>query len=200
MKEIPILDIPILLASASPRRKFLLQEAGFKLRVLPANIEETFPENMPFQEVPVYLSKKKATALINSLHREEIILAADSIVVLKDEVLGKPDNREEAIAMLTSLSNTGHLVVTGVSLMNLEKELSFSATSEVWFNTLSMKEIEYYVDHFHPWDKAGSYGIQEWIGWCKVKEIQGSYSNIMGLPMALVYEKLHEFVAENGSS
>ncbi|MCB0667871.1 MAG: septum formation protein Maf [Saprospiraceae bacterium] len=200
MKEIPILRVPILLASASPRRKFLLQEAGFKLRVLPANIEETFPENMPFQEVPVYLSKKKATALLSSLNAKEIILAADSIVVLKNEVLGKPDNRDEAVTMLNSLSNTSHLVITGVSLMNLEKALSFSATSEVRFNSLSMEEIEYYVDHFHPWDKAGSYGIQEWIGWCKIKEIQGSYSNIMGLPMALVYEKLQEFVAEYGSS
>lgn len=194
MNHLRILDTPILLGSASPRRKFLLEEAGFTLRIIPANIDETFPEDMSPQAVPEYLAIRKAYALMPFLEPGEVVLAADSVVILNDAVLGKPEDRNSAIQMLQELSAKQHDVITGVCLKNQDKERTFSARSTVTFQELSVDEISYYVDHFKPYDKAGAYGIQEWIGWCKIKEIQGSYSNIMGLPVALVYEKLLEFI------
>ena len=194
MTDLNVLKIPLLLASASPRRKYLLEEAGFSLRIIPADIEETYPEDLSPYEVPAYLSHKKGNTLLPFLETGEVILAADSVVILEDRILGKPQDRSSAIEMLQRLSNQKHEVVTGVTLMNAEKEMSFSNLSEVFFHPLNAEEIEYYVDHYHPFDKAGSYGIQEWIGWCKIRKINGSYSNIMGLPVSLVYEKLQDFM------
>ncbi|MCB0686276.1 MAG: septum formation protein Maf [Saprospiraceae bacterium] len=194
MKGSNVLKLPILLGSASPRRKHLLQEAGFRFRVVPADIDEVFPEDMPPREVPVFLAEKKAEALAKQREKGEIILTADSVVILKNQVLGKPNQREEAVEMLMLLSGRPHEVITGVTLLNETKKVSFSALSRVHFSSFSLEEVEYYVDHYKPYDKAGSYGIQEWLGWCKVVQIEGSYSNIMGLPVAMVYDRLHDFL------
>jgi septum formation protein len=131
---------------------------------------------------------------LNQIIGNETILAADSIVVINDLILGKPADRSDALEMLTLLSGKTHEVITGVCLLNHLQQMTFSCTSEVTFYSLTDTETTYYVDQFKPYDKAGSYGVQEWLGWCKILSIRGSYSNIMGLPMAMVYEKLQQFV------
>lgn len=199
MKTLPILDIPILLASASPRRKHLLQEAGFQIRIVHPDIEETYPEDLPPDQVPLFIAQKKALAVIKAHQPGEVVLAADSVVILEDMVLGKPESNDHAVEMLESLAGRMHLVVTGVTLMDPERTSSFSSTSEVYFHPMNTDEIRYYVNHYRPYDKAGSYGIQEWIGWCKIKEIRGSYSNIMGLPVAQVYERMEAFYKNDAS-
>ncbi|MBK8506278.1 MAG: septum formation protein Maf [Saprospiraceae bacterium] len=188
-----LLETPILLASGSPRRRYLLEEAGFTPRVIPPDVDETYPEMMSPTEVPLYLAKLKAKTLLKEIRNNETILAADSIVVVNDLILGKPDDRADAIQMLTLLSGQTHQVITGVCLLSREQEMTFSCTSEVSFYSLTNTEIEYYIDRFKPYDKAGSYGVQEWLGWCKIRSIKGSYSNIMGLPMAMTYHKLQQF-------
>ena len=186
------LDYSLVLASGSPRRKELLAKTNIPFRVASVDTEESYPDKLPTEEVAEYLAIKKAKAAAHLLEVNEILLAADTVVILDDQIYGKPKNREEAISTLVKLSNRSHLVQTGVCLLNESKMISFSQNSEVHFDKLDIKEIEYYVDQYEPYDKAGSYALQEWIGFCKVNHISGVYDNIVGLPVQKVYENLRK--------
>lgn len=188
------LEIPILLASASPRRKFLLEQMALNVRIKPSHADETHPLGLENEKIPAHLAEKKATALLNEAKPEELIIAADSIVILGDAILEKPKNTEEAQQMLQSLSATTHRVVTGVCMLYKGKTRTFSSTSVVKMAPLTSEEIDFYIQQYQPFDKAGSYGIQEWIGWCKVESIQGSYANIMGLPTEKVYHEMRALI------
>lgn len=182
----------LILASKSPRRKELLEQAGFTFEIFSKEVEENYPESLPIEEVAVYLAVKKARESIEVLKKDSILLTADSVVIINKEIYGKPQNEKEAYNMLSSLSGKSHIVITGVCLKSLTKEVSFSSTSEVTMDKLNDEEIKYYVDKYKPYDKAGAYGVQEWIGLCKISGIKGTYTNIMGLPVDLVYKHLKE--------
>lgn len=189
-----ILQHKIILASKSPRRRQLLQQAGFEFEVRTREVEETFPPELPVEKVAAYLAMKKAEAVRDFLTGgDEIILTADSVVILNGKFYGKADNLADAAQMLRELSGNVHEVITGVCLLSAQKEVVFSGVSRVHFAELSEEEIQYYVHNYEVLDKAGSYAIQEWIGLCCIEKIEGSYSNIMGLPMELVYQRLKEF-------
>lgn len=181
----------IILASNSPRRKQLLSDLGvdYVVRTLP-DVDESYPESLVGEEIPAYISQTKAEAYRKTMHPDELIITADTIVWLDGKVLGKPANREEACAMLHQLSGKEHEVFTGVSLTTCSWQRTFTAATGVTFATLSEEEIEYYVDTYSPLDKAGSYGIQEWIGFIGVQGIRGSYFNVMGLPIQRLYREL----------
>ncbi len=183
----------IILASASPRRKLLLEECGFALDIKPMDVDETADGETPLNLVAEIIAIKKAEAALPLIQSDEIVLAADSVVVLGDKLFGKPHNRDDAFRMLASLSGKVHTVFTGVCLLDAVKRISFTSQTEVFMRPLSAEEIDWYIDHFKPYDKAGSYAIQEWIGLCKVPRIEGSHANIMGLPTDLVYEGLKQF-------
>lgn len=184
----------ILLGSKSPRRRELMQMMRIPFNVVTiSGVEETFPDDMPAEEVPLYLSGKKAEAYLKHLHGNEMIITADTLVILGNEILGKPHDSSDAIAMLRRLSGKTHKVVTGVTLATLEKSTSFSSVTEVTFAELTDDEIRYYVDTFRPLDKAGAYGIQEWIGGAAVEKIDGSFYNVMGLPVQRLYQALRNF-------
>ena len=176
----------IYLASKSTRRKELLQLMGLDHEILLKEVDESFPETLALTEVAEYIAQKKAHAF--DLLPESIIITADTVVILGTEILGKPADRAEALIMLKKLSGKMHLVVTGVTIKSAEQTISFSDTTEVYFKAISDSEIEHYVDNYHPYDKAGAYGIQEWFGLVAIHKIVGSYTNVMGLPT----EKLHE--------
>jgi septum formation protein len=178
----------IYLASKSPRRKELLQLMGIEHEILLKEVDESFPENLVLTEVAEYIAKKKANAF--AISENSIIITADTVVILDEEILGKPSNRNEAIKMLKKLNGKMHLVVTGVTIKSSENTVSFSDTTEVYFKTISDTEIEHYVDKYQPYDKAGSYGIQEWFGLVAIQKIVGSYTNVMGLPTEKLYENL----------
>lgn len=180
----------IILASASPRRSQLLSQAGIAFEIKVPQLEETYPDDLPVEEVAPYLAVKKADQARSFITSEEIVLTADSVVILDGVIYGKPEDRADAIRILQQLSGRVHKVITGVCLLSQKKERVFAGISLVHFKTLSLEEIEYYVDTFQPFDKAGAYAIQEWIGLCKIEKIEGTYSNIMGLPMDLVYREL----------
>lgn len=184
----------IVLGSNSPRRRELLAglDIDFEVQVIPG-IDESYPCNLKAEEIPVYIAKKKAEAYLAAMPENELLITADTIVWTFDDILGKPKDREEAIAMLRKLSGHVHEVVTGVCITTKEKAVSFSASSAVCFAELDEDEIQYYVDKYHPFDKAGSYGIQEWIGYVAVEAINGSFYNVMGLPVRLLYEELKRF-------
>lgn len=186
-------DRTIILASKSPRRQQLLAAAGIPFRLEPLDVEEDYPETMPVDEVAPYLARKKALAGRHLITDREIILAADSIVVLDNDIFGKPTGRADAERILHTLSGNIHRVITGVCLLSREKEKTFAGVSKVHFAPLNQQEIDFYLDHYQPYDKAGAYAIQEWIGLCKIRSIEGTYSNIMGLPVELVYEELERF-------
>ena len=156
--------------------------------------EEVYPADLPAEEVPLYLSQLKSRAYPGPLAPDVILLTADTVVVLDGEVLGKPCGREEAVGMLGRLSGRRHTVVSGVTLRTAERMHSFEARTSVWFRTLSAEEIEHYVDTCRPFDKAGSYGIQEWIGYAAIERIEGSFYNVMGLPIQKVYVELDKFL------
>lgn len=181
----------VVLASNSPRRKELLGGLGidFTVRTLDG-IDESFPDTLKGEEIPVYIAGKKAEAYRSTMADDEMIITADTIVYDQGQVLGKPHGRQEAIHMLRELSGHAHEVITGVSIVTKEKVVQFASTSKVFFAPLSDEEIEYYVDHYRPFDKAGSYGIQEWIGFIAVTRIEGSYFNVMGLPIQRLYTEL----------
>ena len=183
----------ILLASKSPRRSQLLREAGFNFRVATKEVEENYPADMPVEQVPEFLACKKANAAISLLESGEVILTADTVVVLGNTILGKPTDAADARQMLRSLSGITHIVITGVCLKNKEKQHSFIKESTVHLFDLSDEEIDFYIENYKPFDKAGAYGIQEWLGHCKIKKIEGSYPNVMGLPVAMVYAALQEW-------
>ncbi len=180
---------PLILASSSPRRQYLMKEAGFTFTVEKPDVEETFPSEMPVDQVAKYLAAKKAEYFRPDIH-DEIIVTADTVVILGNKILNKPQDRADAINMLTMLSGKTHLVVTGVCIVSKEKEESFDDTTEVTFKTLSKQEIEYYVDNYKPFDKAGAYGAQDWIGLVAIEKIVGSYFNVMGLPIHKVHQHL----------
>lgn len=188
-----IFEKKIVLSSGSPRRKQLLEAAGFTFEIKLNEVEENYPASLPLEQVPVFLSKKKAAASIEFLEDADVVITADTVVILNDELLGKPLDATAARIMLEKLSGTKHLVITGVTLLSKEKEESFSVRSDVYFDTLSAEEIDYYISNYQPFDKAGSYAIQEWIGLCKILKIEGTYANIMGLPMEKVYKHLLTF-------
>lgn len=183
----------LILASKSPRRRELLQQAGFDFEIKTKSVVETYPDSLPVREVPAFLSKKKANACIEFLEAEKILLAADSVVILNDKIYGKPKDAADAFQIIKSLSGNIHEVITGVTLLSKEKSVTFSDVAFVHFSTLTDEEIWYYINNFEPFDKAGSYGIQEWIGLTKITKIEGSYYNIMGLPIHRVYEELERF-------
>jgi septum formation protein len=180
---------PLILASSSPRRKFLMEEAGFKFSVEKPGVDETWPAEIPVDQVAKYLAAKKAEYFRLRIH-DEIVVTADTVVILFNEILNKPADRNEAIEMLSRLSGRTHLVMTGVCILSKEKEESFDDTTEVEFQSLTREEIKYYVDNYKPFDKAGAYGAQDWIGMVAIKKIMGSYFNVMGLPIHKVYSHL----------
>jgi septum formation protein len=179
----------LILASSSPRRQYLMKEAGFEFTVEKPDVDESFPPEMPVDEVARYLALKKAEYFRLRI-QNEIIVTADTVVILFNKILNKPQDRKEACDMLTSLSGRTHLVMTGVCILSKEREESFDDTTEVTFQSLTRDEIEFYVDHYKPYDKAGGYGAQDWIGMVAIKKISGSYFNVMGLPIHKVYEHL----------
>jgi septum formation protein len=184
----------IILASASPRRQELLGGLGIEFEVAPpAGVDENFPGSLSKTEIPVYLAVKKAAAYDNLLDNRTVIITADTIVWCNDMVLNKPSGRNEAIRFLTELSGRSHQVITGVCIKSHEKEVSFYSLTSVYFRQLLEGEIIHYVDNFHPYDKAGGYGIQEWIGYIGIEAINGSYFNVMGLPVDRLYTALVEF-------
>lgn len=184
----------ITLASNSPRRKELLKglDLDFDVRVLP-DVAETYPHNIKAIDVAEYIATEKASAYKDSIGRDELVITADTVVVVGDEVLGKPADEDDARAMLKKLSGRTHHVATGVCLTSAERQRHFSVVTDVTFKTLSEAEIDYYVTHYKPLDKAGAYGIQEWIGYIGVTSISGSYFNVMGLPVQRIYEELRSF-------
>lgn len=183
----------LVLASKSPRRSQLLTEAGFSFRIAAVDIDESFPEDMPVEEVAPWLARRKAEASAHLLSDGEIMLAADSVVILDNLIYNKPADYDEAFAMLRALSGKQHTVITGVCLVSQTKELVFAGVTKVWFSELSDAEIDYYIQNWKPFDKAGSYGAQDWIGHCKITRIEGTFQNVMGLPVDLVYAAIQEF-------
>lgn len=184
----------VMLASGSPRRRQLLSDLAIDFTLAPTlEIEETYPDGLATEEVAPYLSKLKARAYRSILDENEIVITADTVVVNEGKVLGKPKDKDEAKMMLRSLSGHSHKVITGVTIMSTDKETTFSAETEVEFASLTEDEIDFYVDHFNPVDKAGAYGIQEWIGCIGVKSIKGSFYNVMGLPLHRLFDELKRF-------
>ncbi|GAB4131930.1 MAG: Maf-like protein [Raineya sp.] len=187
------LQTEIILASASPRRRQLLASLDIEFEVKTKNTEESFEEDTPIQEIPCLLAQRKARAFGKELQSNQLIIAADTIVSIGGEVLNKPQNELEAETMLQKLSGQCHEVITGVCLLAKHKELVFHDTTRVYFKTLSLEEIFYYISKYKPYDKAGSYGAQEWLGMVAMQRIEGSYFNVMGLPTHKLYEELKNF-------
>ena len=187
-------DYQLILASASPRRKELLAGLNipFEVRLIDG-IDETYPPELPTDEVPLYISQKKAAAYKANISPHTIVLTADTVVVCNEQILGKPIDEADARRMLQMLSGTTHRVITGVTLLVEGNSKSFSVATNVSFKPLSATEIDYYIRTFKPFDKAGAYGIQEWIGYIGVTAINGSYFNVMGLPVQRIYEELRTY-------
>ncbi|MBY0478459.1 MAG: Maf family nucleotide pyrophosphatase [Chitinophagaceae bacterium] len=183
----------IILASKSPRRRQLLEWAEIPFDVLVKDTNEMYPASLPIDQVPVYIARNKALAVKEELSHDRLILAADTIVVLKDQVIGKPSGKEDAVRTLKSLSGQTHMVITGVVLMKDETEIAFADITEVEFHTLTDQQIKYYVEQYQPYDKAGAYAIQEWIGVIGIKRVHGDFYNVMGLPVSRVIKAIHQF-------
>ena len=183
----------VILASKSPRRQQLLKELGIDFSVEVAEVDEQYPEGLAMEEIPVYLARLKAKPFEGRLNDSQLVITADTIVWHKGKVLGKPTDEMEAAQMLNSLSDNEHQVVTGVCLKSVQKEKSFFSVSNVAFKKLTKDEIEYYITNYKPYDKAGAYGIQEWIGHIGVTHIEGSFFNVMGLPVQKLYMELQSF-------
>ncbi|MEZ4924332.1 MAG: Maf-like protein [Crocinitomicaceae bacterium] len=183
----------VILASKSPRRQQLLAGLDIEFEIRTKDVEEVYPADMIPVEVPEYLAKLKADEFKGELKDNEIIITSDTIVVLEGDILEKPYDWKEAKEMLRMLSGKTHTVITGVCIRSNNKEVSFSDHTEVTFCELTEEEIEYYVSKYKPFDKAGSYGVQEWIGYIAIDNLEGSYFNVMGLPLNLVYKELKEF-------
>ena len=188
-----ITDYKIILASKSPRRKELLGGLDLPFEVIIHEIDEIFPDGLPMEEIPVYLAKLKAEPFYDELRNDTLVITADTIVWIDGVVLGKPNDYEHAAEMLRQLSGKKHVVVTGVCITTKEKQVAFSASTDVYFKNLTDSEIDYYLKNYHPYDKAGSYGVQEWIGYIAIERIEGSYFNVMGLPVQRLYEELLKF-------
>jgi septum formation protein len=182
-----------ILASKSPRRQELLQSLGISFKILINNEEENYPENLTKEEIPVFLAELKSKSFIKNLKENDLLITADTIVWLNGEVLGKPANQKEAVETLQKLSGHEHQVISGVCLTSVYKQKSFFSISKVRFKKLLLSEIEYYVSEFNPLDKAGAYGIQEWIGYVGITHIEGSFYNVMGLPVQQLYTEIQNF-------
>jgi len=184
----------VVLASNSPRRQSLLKEAGIEFNIrTDVEIDESFPPTLRNEEVAMYLASKKFKAYYPGIKKNDILITADTIVCINNEIINKPADYNEAFSMIKKLSGNCHYVFTGVNIGNKEKQFSFFDCTEVYFTKLSVREIKYYVENFSPYDKAGAYGIQEWIGYVGIEKINGSYYNVMGLPLHLLYKYLKEF-------
>ena len=184
----------IILASASPRRRFLLKQLGLEFTSISAEIDESFPDGMTPDEIAIFLAEKKAGHFEELIEDpKNILITADTLVLIDGHILGKPDGREGALKMLQTLSGNMHQVVTGVCIRSRDKSRSFTAWTDVYFKSLTLSEIDYYLTHYKPYDKAGAYGIQEWIGYTGITRIDGSYFNVMGLPVQRLYEELSRF-------
>ena len=186
----------IILGSGSPRRKEIFSILGFDFQVKTFPTEEVYPEDLEKKQVSEFLAVQKAAAFKDLLENDKkaIVITSDTTVVTGNEILGKPNGRDGAIAMLKKLSGKKHTVYSGVCIKNHEKEVSFTAYSDVWFRELSEEEIVFYVDKFSPFDKAGSYAVQEWIGAAAIAKIEGSYYNVVGLPSQMLYKELEKFI------
>ncbi len=182
-----------ILASQSPRRQYLLKEIGLEFDVKHKHIEETYPDNLKEEEIPLFLAKKKAGEF-NNLLENEILITADTIVWMRDKVLKKPVDKEDAMRILNELSGKCHQVYSGVCIKSRDKEVLFSSCTDVYFKKLTYTELDYYIDRYEPYDKAGAYGIQEWIGYIGVEKINGSYFNVVGLPIQKLYTELDDFI------
>ncbi|HEY3370122.1 MAG TPA: Maf-like protein [Prolixibacteraceae bacterium] len=183
----------IILASQSPRRQQLLSDLGLQFKVQSMDVDELFPAALGMNEVPVYLAELKATAFLPHLKPNQLVITADTIVWLDGQVMNKPSDYDDGFRMLKDLSGKKHQVITGVCLLSTQKKISFFASTDVWFKQLSDEEIHYYLENFRPYDKAGAYGIQEWIGYIGIQHIEGSFYNVMGLPIQSLYEHLKAF-------
>jgi septum formation protein len=188
MIGIKLINKKIILASKSPRRRELLKEIGLPFQIREQEVAENYPPQVDVFSVARFLAKKKADSFI--LEEDELLITADTTVILEDEIFCKPKNTKEATFMLNALSGKTHSVCTGVCLKSQKKKIDFSVTTLVNFRKLTSEEIDYYVSNFKPYDKAGSYGIQEWIGYIGVKEISGCYHNVVGLPVSRLYQEL----------
>jgi len=187
------LNYKLILASASPRRRMLLEQLGFKAETRESFVDESFDPRLNREEIPCFLAKKKADSMRDILTPHELLITADTIVWLNNEALNKPVSIAEAKEMLKKLSGRKHEVITAVCLTSHEKQILFHAITEVWFDTLTDEQIDYYIKKFKPLDKAGAYGIQEWIGYVGISKINGCYFNVMGLPLNRLYNELVRF-------
>jgi septum formation protein len=187
-------EFKIILASRSPRRQQLLHELGLKFDVVIKEYEEIYPEGLDGDEIARYIAYGKAASFRNELSENEIVIAADTIVWCNRKVLGKPVDQEDAVAILKEISGNTHEVITGVSIRSHSKEITFSESTKVTFEVFSDKEIAYYIANYKPYDKAGAYGIQEWIGIIACSHIDGSYFNVVGLPVQRLYKELQRFI------
>ncbi|MBO5875706.1 MAG: septum formation protein Maf [Alistipes sp.] len=188
-------DRQLILASASPRRRQLMEDAGLKFTLAPKfECDENYPDTLPAGEVAAYLSTLKSNAYPEPLREGDVLITADTTVVIDERVLGKPADRAEAIEMLRAMSGRSHKVYTGVTLRSSEKMQTFAVETDVYFRTMGEEEIAYYVDNYRPYDKAGAYGIQEWIGYVAIERIEGSFFNVMGLPVQRLYTELLAFI------
>lgn len=186
----------IILASRSPRRRQLLKELGIEFEVALRNYDESFPEGLTGEEIALHIAVSKARSFRSDIGGNEIVITADTIVWCKGEVLGKPLDETDAIRILGKISGNTHEVITGVCLLSPTREKSFTVSTHVTFCPLSDEEIKYYIDHYDPYDKAGAYGIQDWIGLIGCTNIEGSYFNVVGLPVQRLYSELKEFVKQ----
>jgi septum formation protein len=187
-------QLPLILASRSPRRSQLLQWAEVDFEIVVQDTDESFDPVMPVTEVPVHIARNKALAIQGqAAYRQRLILAADTIVVLENDIIGKPKDRDDAVQIISRLSGATHTVITGVVLLNQNKEVSFHDTTKVTFHPLTRAQIEWYVDKYQPYDKAGAYAIQEWIGVVGIKCIEGDFYNVMGLPVSRVVQALKNY-------
>jgi septum formation protein len=187
-------EYKIILASRSPRRQLLLNELGLKFSVVVKDYEEIYPDGLDGDEIARYIAYDKAASFRNELSDNEIVIAADTIVWCNNKVLGKPVNKEDAIVILREISGNTHEVITGVSIRSQSKESTFSESTKVTFEAFSDDEIAYYIANYKPYDKAGAYGIQEWIGIIACSHIDGSYFNVVGLPVQRLYKELQRFI------
>ena len=187
-------EFKLILASRSPRRQQLMRELGLIFDVVIKEYDEAFPEGLNGAQIARHVAFEKAASFKDQLRAKEIVIAADTIVWCNNKVLGKPLNREDAASILKKISGNTHEVITGVSIRSLSKEFTFSESTKVTFDTIGEEEIYYYIDKYNPYDKAGAYGIQEWIGIAGCSRIEGSYFNVVGLPVYQLYKELQKFI------
>ncbi len=187
-------DYNIVLGSASPRRKELLAELELEFNIKTTDEKEDYPKDLEINEIAKFLAKQKANIIARDIEKDDLLITADTIVVQNSEVIHKPKNKQDAIEILRKLSGNSHKVITGICIKSSEKQIAFSSITNVFFTNLSDDEICFYIEKYKPFDKAGAYGIQEWIGFIGIEKIIGSYNNVVGLPTAELYQKLKLFI------